>query len=154
MFQTRQKTSKTKTCRTFRTGKKEHVPSLKPIWHWQGSLSKRKIIFQSPIFRYDLWVSERVSYTKYLLPKKNTKHLLGCPRKFVSMVSKWVISPTYEWGFVGVITYNQLTSWVSKNTIQLHSCPRGSAWRVVFALQWPKNPQGPSHGRVSLNLFE
>ena len=27
------------------------IPSLKLIWHLQGSLSNRKIIFQSPIFR-------------------------------------------------------------------------------------------------------
>ena len=24
--------------------------------------------------------------------------VLGCPRKLGSMVSKWVISPTYKWG--------------------------------------------------------
>ena len=30
--------------------------------------------------------------------------LLGCPRKLGSMVRKWVISPTYKWGNLGVIT--------------------------------------------------
>ena len=26
----------------------------------------------------------------------------GCPRKLGSMVSKWVISPTYKWGILGL----------------------------------------------------
>ena len=29
--------------------------------------------------------------------------VLGCPRKLGSMVSKWVISPTYKWGILGVV---------------------------------------------------
>ena len=28
--------------------------------------------------------------------------VLGCPRKLGSMVSKWVISPTYKWGILGL----------------------------------------------------
>ena len=29
---------------------------------------------------------------------QTNNQLLGCPRKLGSMVSKWVISPTYKWG--------------------------------------------------------
>ena len=37
--------------------------------------------------------------------------LLGCTRKLGSMVSKWVISPTYKWGILGYITNHLLSSW-------------------------------------------
>jgi len=35
-------------------------------------------------------------------PLKEIRALLRCPRKLGSMVSKWVISPTYKWGLLGL----------------------------------------------------
>ena len=59
--------------------------------------------------------SARVPYI--FLPSKgrcSTSILLGCPRKLGSMVSKWVISPTYNWSIpwgYNPLTNHLLTSW-------------------------------------------
>ena len=63
-------------------------------------------------------VNERGPHLNYT-PQSLNKHifwggdgiggvpLLGCPRKLGSMLSKWVISPTYKWLFLvgAVITH-------------------------------------------------
>ena len=62
---------------------------------------KRKKSLESKLLagsRY--WHRQTLGRRGLLLPIHPV--ILGCPRKLGSMVSKWVISPTYKWDILGL----------------------------------------------------